>query len=125
VNSAIPFYLTRHLSRRLANTEDQYDTAKIGLGAMLFSIFWLVQTALVYLNLGGYAAIFYTLSLPPTAAVALTLRRERRRIRENIAVFFLFLRKRDLRVYLESKRAELEHELADVIRHARRAASDA
>ncbi len=43
INRSLPFSLTRHLSRRIANGMDQYDTTKILLGLALFSLFWSVQ----------------------------------------------------------------------------------
>lgn len=119
VNSAIPFYLTRHLSRKIARSQDQYDTAKIGLGAFFFLLFWSLQLVACYWYLGGAIASIYALSLPITAAIALTLRRERRRIHENVAAFFLFIRKRDLREDLNSRKNEIEQELAHAIRRAR------
>ena len=63
------------------------------------------------------------LSLPVTAGAALLLRRERRRIVENISVFVRFLRDRDMRGYLESRRSELEGELARLLRAAKRGAT--
>lgn len=124
INSAAPFYLTRYVSRRAARARDQYDTAKIALGALFFSAFWGAQVFLVYWHFGAPVAAAYAASLPLTAAVALTLSRERRRIRENIRAFFLFLRKKELRELLESRRTEIEHELALVIRRARQLPSD-
>jgi hypothetical protein len=52
--------------------------------------------------------------------VALTVRGELRRMRENIQVFLLFLRRRDLKTYLQQKRQALEQELAHMVRIAKR-----
>jgi hypothetical protein len=52
--------------------------------------------------------------------VALMVRGELRRMRENIRVFLLFLRRRDLKTYLQQKRQELEQALAHMVRIAKR-----
>ncbi len=112
LNSVVPYWLPGRLAVRLSSDRYQYDTAKILLGLLFFSLFWGGQTALADFQWGHTAAGAYALALPPTAAAALYLRRERERILENARVFFLFLAKKDLRALLEEKRGELEHELA-------------
>jgi hypothetical protein len=64
--------------------------------------------------------IIYAISLLIGAAVALSLRGEYRRTLENLKVFFLFVRKKDLKSYLETKRHDLEIELAQMVRIAKR-----
>ncbi|MCG8044537.1 MAG: hypothetical protein N0C89_15145 [Candidatus Thiodiazotropha endolucinida] len=64
--------------------------------------------------------IAYILSLVVSSVVALMVRGEMRRIRENVRVFLLFLRRRDLKSYLQYKRQELEQELARMVRIANR-----
>ena len=112
LNSVVPYWLTGRLAVRLSSDRYQYDTAKILLGILFFSLFWGGQTALAAFLWGHAGAGAYALALPPTAAAALYLRRERERIVDNARVFFLFLAKKDLRRLLEQKRGELEHELA-------------
>lgn len=116
MNSYIPYRLTRWLATRLAKGVDQYDTAKMVIGLFLFSLFWTVQTAWVAAHFSNQAALYYFLALIPTAAAAIMLRNERRHLIENIRVFFLFLRKRKLRAYLEIRRHELEKDLAHLVR---------
>ena len=120
INSIVPFLLTRHLARRLARGTDQYDTAKMVLGLFFFLLFWSAQITTAYYLYGGMTALVYALGLPPTAAAALMFRRERTRIWENLRVFFVFVRKRKLRRYLEAKRKEIERELARMVRQVKR-----
>jgi 1-acyl-sn-glycerol-3-phosphate acyltransferase len=120
LNSAVPYLATRHAARRLARGTDQQETAKILLGIFLFALFWSVQTSAVYWRWGALAATLYGASLPATAAVALAVRRRRARIWENVRVFFLVVRRRDLRGYLLAKRQELEVELARLARRVPR-----
>ncbi len=120
LNSVIPFYLTRFLSRRYAKGTDQHDTAKIVVGFISFALFWSIQCFVVYRYFGLVWFLLYLVSLIVGVAVALAVRGENKRIRENIKVFFLFVRKRRLREYLESKRHDLEVELAKLVRIAKR-----
>lgn len=120
LNSGLPFLLTALGGRWTARAEDQYDTAKMTLGLFLFLLFWGAQTTAVYWYLGLNTAVAYALSLPPGAAALVMLRYQRQTIWQNIRVFLLFLRKRDLRQYLEEKRREIETELARFVRLAKR-----
>ncbi|GMQ97075.1 MAG: hypothetical protein BMS9Abin15_0767 [Gammaproteobacteria bacterium] len=120
VNSIVPFLITRHAARWVSQDTDQYDTAKIVMGLFLFPLFWSGQVAWVYFNLDFTLAIYYALSLPPAAAAAVFIRKERQRIWDNLRVFFLFLRKRKLRRYLTNKRNQIERELAQLVRTSRK-----
>jgi len=120
VNSIIPFMLTRHLSRLIAKGANQYDTTKILLGLLFFSFFWGLQIFVMYREFGLKWALVYAFSLMIGVAVALKMRGENKRIRENLKVFFIFLRKRQLKEYLQSKQHELEVELAKMVRIANR-----
>ena len=86
------------------------------LGLTLFPLFWAVQSLVVATWLGAAGAALYAASLPLTAAVALLVRRERARIFENVRVFFLFSRSRELHDYLLDKRRQLEGDLARLAR---------
>lgn len=120
INSYLPYKLTEHLSLRFAKGTNQADTTKMVLGLGFFTIFWLIQSYLVYHNFGLIWMIAYILSLVVSSVVALMVRGEMRRIRENVRVFLLFLRRRDLKAYLQYKRQELEQELARMVRIANR-----
>lgn len=119
VHSAIPYYCTRLASRLSARGRDQYDTAGMVFGLFFFLLFWGAQVAAVFWYWGTTAALAYGLSLPITAAIALKVGYERLRIQENVRVFFLFLRRSELRDYLTEKRLELEMELAQLVRKTR------
>lgn len=119
VNSFLPFQLTRHLSHRIAKNLNQYDTTKILLGLLFFLLFWGLQTLFIHYNYGIKWTLSYIASLIIGAAAALLMRGEYRLIWDNIKVFFLFLRKRKLRKYLENKRHEIERELAKLVRIAK------
>jgi 1-acyl-sn-glycerol-3-phosphate acyltransferase len=115
VNSLLPFLLTRALAVRLSQDRYQYDTAKITLGIFLFAGFWGAQTVLVSGLLDGATALAYAATLLPCTMLALYFRRERERTLDNLRVFFLFLRRKELRGFLEEKRGALEHELARLV----------
>ncbi len=119
INSYIPFVLTRYLSGFVAKGKDQYDTAKMVFGLFLFPLFWGSQVVWLSTRVNTLTLGIYIISLPVSAAAALLLRRERHRIWDNLRVFFLLVRKRKLKNYLENKRHELERELAKLVRLAK------
>lgn len=119
LNSAVPYFATRFMSRISARGRDQYDTAGMLFGLFFFLAFWGAQTFLVYRLWGTWSAVGYGASLLVTSAVALRVGKERKRIVENVRVFLLFLRRRELQSYLRTKRQELEVELARLARMAR------
>lgn len=123
INGYIPYQLAKRLSRRFAKGPNQHDTAKMVLGLTFFSLFWGLQIALVFYYLGWKWMLLYIISLVVSSTVALLVRGEKKIILENIKVFLLFLRKRDLKSYLRNKRQELEKELAKMVRIANRLAT--
>lgn len=116
LNSYIPFILTRMIAKKISKGVDQYDTAKMVIGLFLFSLCWGGLTAIIGYFISREFAIYYLLLIIPTTASAIMLRNERKRMLENIRVFFLFIRKRNLRAYLELRRHELERDLAHLVR---------
>ena len=120
LNCIVPYQLTRIVARRIATGPDQYDTASVTFGMFFFSIFWSTQLYIAYLFFGTTAALFYMASLIISAPFALLLRKEYHIILDNIKIFFLFMRKKQLREYLEAKRKEIEIELARLIRILKR-----
>ncbi|MCG8015952.1 MAG: lysophospholipid acyltransferase family protein [Candidatus Thiodiazotropha sp. 'RUGA'] len=120
VNSYIPYQMTKHSARLFARGTNQYDTAQMVLGLVSFSSVWSLQVYLIFQYFGWPWALTYIASLIISSAVLLTVRGEKQRIFENIRVFFLFLRKRDLKSYLRKKRQALEKELARMVRIANR-----
>ncbi|MEM1177102.1 MAG: lysophospholipid acyltransferase family protein [Acidobacteriota bacterium] len=120
-NSLIPYWLARRASSVSAKGRDQYDTAGMLFGLFFFGLFWGAQTAFVAWRFGLWPqAALYALSLPVTSAVALFLARQRTRILEEVRVFWLFMRRRELRAYLGTKRKELEIDVAAMARLAKR-----
>jgi 1-acyl-sn-glycerol-3-phosphate acyltransferase len=120
LNNYLPYQLTKRLSRYFAKGTNQFDTAYMVLGLLLFSGFWLLQSYLVFHYLGWNWMFGYFLSLIVSSVVVLLVHEELRRMRENIRVFLLFLRRRDLKSYLRQKRQSLEKELARMVRIANR-----
>ncbi len=120
INSFTPYQLTRDVARRIAKGPDQYDTANVTFGMFFFSIFWSTQTYIAYLYFGKTVALLYLASVIISAPFALKLRKEYHIIIDNIKIFFLFMRKKQLRQYLESKRKEIEKELAKLLRIVKR-----
>lgn len=125
LNSAVPYVLTGWLAVRVAKDRYEYDTAKILLGMLFFGLFWGSQTAVAFTLWGALAAALYAATLLPSAVVGLYVRRERERIWDNIKVFFLFIRKKEVRELMEVKRGELEKELAGLVKVAIRGPSQA
>ena len=120
LNAFLPFLVTGSLAITFSKDLYHYDTAKILIGLVVFGAAWSAQTLAVYALLGPGAAVVYGLSLAPSAAMAQFMRKERRRLVDNIKAFFLFLRRRDLRTMLLEKRIQLERELAQLTRLAYR-----
>ena len=120
LNGAIPYHLTRYLTQFFAKAADQYDTAKILLGFVLFSLFWGLQLYGVYQYFGLNMMLVYALSLLAGTLVVLKQRNEIFSIKENIYVFLLFVRNRKLKEHLLSRRNSLERELAKLVKVANR-----
>ena len=118
INGIVPYQLTKYFSLRFARGANQYDSAIMIFGLLLFTLFWGAQTYLVFLYFGWQWMLAYMSTLVISAIVALLVRGEKQRIQENIRVFILFLRRRDLKAYLRHKRRELEEELARMVRIA-------
>lgn len=120
LNSYIPYTLTNLLTHKFSKGADQHDTAKVLIGMGLFGIFWGLQSYYILKTFGLMWLIIYAASLLIGAFSALSLRGEYRLTLKNLKVFFLFLRKKDLKRYLETKRHDLEVELAQMVRIAKR-----
>jgi len=118
INSFIPYQLTRDVARRIAKGPDQYDTANVSFGILFFLVFWSAQTYMVNLYFGTTTSMIYLASILISAPFALKLRKEYHIIIDNVKIFFLFMRKKQLREYLERKRKEIE--LAKLLRIVKR-----
>ena len=120
VNSALPYWLTRIYAQRVARGPDQYDTAKMAGGLFMLILFWGGQSYWVAKHYPDWVTVIYILGLPVSALAATTYIWQQKQILENIRVFWLFIRRRKLRRYLEARRREIEQELAQLVRMARR-----
>ncbi|MCU7933047.1 MAG: 1-acyl-sn-glycerol-3-phosphate acyltransferase [Candidatus Thiodiazotropha sp. (ex Codakia rugifera)] len=120
VNSYIPYQLAKRFSSHFAKGTNQHDTTKMIMGLIFFTLIWGLQIFLIFHYFGWMWMLLYSATLIVSSAVALLARGEKQRIQENIRVFLLFLRKRDLKAYLRHKRQELEKELARMVRIANR-----
>ncbi len=120
INSIVPYFLTKKIAAIISKGPDQFDTSKMAVGIVLFSLFWGMQTGLVIQNYGYIWGLGYSLTLVVSSIIALRNRGEYGRIRENIKIYFLFMRKQNLRQYLLNKREDLESELATLVRIAKR-----
>lgn len=121
VFSGLPYLATHFLAAAVARGRDQLDTASILIGFFLYPLTWAGESAVVDFYFGWKVALTFALLLPPTAGLALKLGHERKRILEEIRVFWMFSRRRELQTWLREQRAELEVELARVARLAREA----
>lgn len=120
MNSIIPYYLTKLTGVAFAKKKDQVDTAKILAGSLFFSLFWVLQAYYVYLYMGLGASIIYSLLLIPSSLSALIIIQEQVKILDNLRVFYLVIKHRNLRRYLIRKRKSIEKELASLINIARK-----
>lgn len=120
LNSYTPYKITTLLMHKVSKDLDQHDTAQFLIGMPFISIFWTIQSYFIYQVYGLQWIFLYIVSIAIGSAVALSLRGEYKRTLENLKVFFLFLRKKDLRDYMEVKRHDLEVELAHMVRIAKR-----
>ena len=119
LNSFLPYQLTRFFTNTFAKGWDQQDTTKMLIGLFLFPLFWGVQAFLIYRYFSTGWTIAYVMSLVVGTYSALKLRGEYKRIFKDFKVFFLFLRKRELKEYLIMKRQEIEAELALLVKIAK------
>lgn len=119
LNSLLPYIGLKIGLRKFNVSKDQIDTARVLGSITLMIFFWTAQSYWVYSYFDADRALQYALSLPVATAIALLMRERRQRIVSNIKVFFLFLRKRDLKEYLLQQRRDLEHDLASLVKLAK------
>ena len=119
INSFLPYLLTRISASVFSKGKDQYDTTKILAGTLFFSVFWFLQSKIVYDLYGINWCVIYVITLIPTSLIALIIEREQGKIIDNLRVFIILLRKSSLRRYLLKKRKNIEKELADLVKIAR------
>ncbi len=116
INGLIPYYLSHWAVLRFAKDKDQIDTARILSSLFFFGLFWLLQSLLVHRIFGLKWVLIYGFVVIFTSALTLFFRREIRQMARNARVFFMFVRKRQLRAYILHKRDELVVEIANTVR---------
>lgn len=120
VNSLAPYLLTKLAGLIFVKEKDQIDTVKILAGSVLFSLFWIVQIYYVYMSFGLISSVVYSVLLIPTSLAALIIIHEQAKILDNLRVFYIIMKHRNLRRYLIRKRKRIEKELALLINIARK-----
>ena len=120
INSITPYMLTKAAEIIFARKKDQEDTVKILAATLFFSIFWGIQTQMIYQYFGGSIALVYFLLLIPASLTALAIFHEQAQIVDNLKVFYIVLKHRNLRRFLIRKRKSLEKELAELINIAKK-----
>lgn len=122
--NALPYYLPRWLSRRLARKETDYATIRLLASVVAFPLFWSAETWLVW-RLGGpvWAAAF-ALSLPTSGLVAYHYLAGLGRLRSQLRFGALALTQRHAASRLLAERqaiiAELERAKADYLAATRK-----
>ena len=120
INSLVPYLLTKLAGLIFVKGKDQIDTVKILTGSLFFSLFWIVQIYYVYLSFGLISSVVYSALLIPTSLAALIIIHEQANILDNLRVFYIIMKHRNLRRYLIKKRKRIEKELALLINIARK-----
>lgn len=111
LHSGVAYFATRWASAAAARGRDQYDSAGMLFGLGFFLLFWGLQTSAVGWLLGPREAALYASSLPITALVALFVARERKRILDEVRIFLVFMRRRELQRVIAERRNELEEDI--------------
>jgi glycerol-3-phosphate O-acyltransferase/dihydroxyacetone phosphate acyltransferase len=111
VNHAIPYQLTKVVSRLMRPVADREATYKVFVGIVAYPLCWAVQSWLVWRLGGGWLLGIFIASLVPTGLFALTWRERVERFRREVRGFFHFLRNRDLRQRLIERRRAILDEL--------------
>lgn len=124
LNSIIPYISTQFFTKIVSKKVDQHDTTWVLLGMLFFFLFWGYQSNFVFRHYNLYWSLLYLASIVFGSTLALKLRGEFQLTIANLKVFILFLRKKDLHSYLDTKRQEIESELAYMVRIAKRLSED-
>ena len=120
LTSGIPYLLTRTIAPRLARRPDQLATSKVLFGLVLLSLWWFAVAAVSYRDASLEVAIAVSASLPVGAAAALFLLGQRVRLIERVRALLGMRTPSETRRYLLSQRRELEVEIAELARIAKR-----
>lgn len=122
--NALPYYLPRWLSRRLARKETDYATIRLLASVVAFPLFWSAETWLVWRLAGPVWAAAFALSLPASGLVAYHYLAGLGRLRSQLRFGALALTQRHAASRLLAERqaiiAELERAKADYLAATRK-----
>jgi 1-acyl-sn-glycerol-3-phosphate acyltransferase len=107
----VPYNLTDPLARRGAPGPEELATNKVLWGAVLFGLFYGLQTLLVLVSLGWPLALGYALTLIPCGLLGIWWIEKLRNLLRHGRTFWLFVRRRGFRERMARIRRELLREL--------------
>ena len=111
VVNALPYYLPRWLSRRMARKETDYMTIRLLASIVAVPLFWGIETWLVARWASGRWTALFALSLPITGVIAYRYRVGAARFRANLRLARLGLVHGPARTRLVAERAAIVQEL--------------
>jgi len=112
LNHWAPLALARGVARRTSRNPEDPAMHTIVAGLVLVPLFYVVQTALFWRLAGGWAALVYLLSLPPSARWALRYADRLAHARRRVRAYLLFRREPALRRALAEEVAWVRGEAA-------------
>lgn len=116
VNHRAALALARAVSRRTSRNPEDPAMHTIVAGLVLVPLFYVAQAALVWRLAGGWWALAYVLSLPPSARWALRYADRLNNARRRVRAYLLFRREPALRRELTDEAAWLRAEAAEIAR---------
>jgi 1-acyl-sn-glycerol-3-phosphate acyltransferase len=116
VNHWAPIALARAVARRTSRNPEDPAMHTIVAGLVLVPLFYAAQTALVWWLAGGWWALAYLVSLPPSARWALRYADRLAHARRRVRAYLLFRREPSLRAGLAAEVAWVREEAAALAR---------
>ncbi len=117
--NALPYFVPRWLSRRLARKETDYATVRLLASVVAFPLFWGAETWLAWRLAGAHWAAAFALSLPVTGLLAYHYLAGLGRLRSQLRLGALGLTQRHAARHLLAERqaiiADLERAKADYL----------
>ncbi len=111
LNNYVANFFPARLSRRLAGKETDVATIRVVSGIISFSLFYSLQTFLVFYYFGPLIALIYFISLPFSGFFVLIYRKFYRRYFENVRFGFLISKHQKYVDRLKSERLGISEEL--------------
>lgn len=107
INNFIPYRISEMIARRFSTERTKILSALLIGGGTVFSLFYAVQIAAVFLLLGGVWAILYALALPIMGFFALAYIAKIRRENERVSMSFFLFSNRQLIAKMRRQRRAL------------------